>query len=517
MLEPIKKDVIVIKPSVGLDAKKLIRVAAYCRVSTDSEEQNDSFIMQVKYYNDFISRSDDMILVDIYADEGITGTSTNKREEFKRMLKDSKAGKIDRVYVKSVSRFARNSLECIENIRLLQSYGTSVFFENDGIDTGKMNSEMILYLKSAFAQSEALGGSKRVSTAVRMRMESGEFITCTAPFGYRLENGMLYPIPEEAEIVKEIFSEFLSGMGFCLVARKLNELYPSYRNWNGEAIRYILTNEKYIGDSLLRKTFTPNILPLRNIPNKGQVDKFYVTGSHEAIISREVFEKAQTLMKMKRSKYNNFNKAATYDFSKMIVCGDCGCHYKRRKQKDGVAWICSNKGMPGKECHTHNVSEDQIERSFISMYNKLQQNKHVIIDYAISQLVSIKSKMSGGKSEINDIDVQIASLCNQNNMLVQTKAKGIIDDMSFLEMTGSIQKEISKLRDRRLKIIREDDEEGTIEKLREVNAFLEQSPKAIIMFDTVLFKELVSEIISTADYELIFVLKCGLKLKERLK
>ena len=144
-------------------------------------------------------------------------------------------------------------------------------------------------------------------------------------------------------------------------------------------------------------------------------------------------------------------------------------------------------------------------------------SKHVLIDYAISQLVSIKSKMSGGKSEINDIDVQIASLCNQNNMLVQTKAKGIIDDMSFLEMTGSIQKEISKLRDRRLKIIREDDEEGTIEKLREVNAFLEQSPKAIIMFDTVLFKELVSEIISTADYELIFVLKCGLKLKERLK
>lgn len=159
------KDVKVIRPTKGLYGDKKLRVAAYCRVSTDSDNQGDSFIAQVKYYNDFLRLSDNMELVDIYADEGITGTSINKRDDFNRMLRDSSLGKIDRIFVKSVSRFARNSLECIESIRLLKSYGTTVLFENDAIDTDTMNSEMILYIKSAFAQSESLSGSKRVSTA----------------------------------------------------------------------------------------------------------------------------------------------------------------------------------------------------------------------------------------------------------------------------------------------------------------------------------------------------------------
>ena len=151
-----EKQVKVIMPTIGDNAVRKLRVAAYCRVSTDSEDQLNSFLAQVRYYTDFINRSANMILVDVYADEGITGTCVNKRDEFLRMVKDCKLGRIDRIYVKSVSRFARNSLECIENIRLLKSYGVSVLFENDGIDTENMNSEMILYIKSAFAQSESL-------------------------------------------------------------------------------------------------------------------------------------------------------------------------------------------------------------------------------------------------------------------------------------------------------------------------------------------------------------------------
>ena len=189
------KDVKVICPTKGLYGDKKLRVAAYCRVSTDSDNKEDSFIAQVKYYNDFLRLSDNMELVDIYADEGITGTSINKRDDFNRMLRDSSLGKIDRIFVKSVSRFARNSLECIESIRLLKSYGTTVLFENDAIDTDTMNSEMILYIKSAFAQSESLSGSKRMSTAIRMKMSTGEFYNHMAPFGYRAENRTLIPIP----------------------------------------------------------------------------------------------------------------------------------------------------------------------------------------------------------------------------------------------------------------------------------------------------------------------------------
>jgi len=284
------KEVQVINPKLRQKTDDILRVAAYCRVSTDSDDQMNSFIAQVRYYNDFIRRNENMVLVDIYADEGITGTSISKRDEFLRMLSDSKNGKIDRILVKSVSRFARNSLECIENIRLLKSYGTTVVFENDGIDTETMNSEMILYVKSAFAQSEALAGSKRVSTAIQMRMKNGEFSIYTVPVGFFLEDNVLTPIPEYVPIIERIYKEYLSGKGMGRIAEELNNENCMGRNWNVSAIRYILGNEKYVGDSLLQKTYTPQIFPLRNRPNYGEADKYYVSNTHKGMIDRELFE-----------------------------------------------------------------------------------------------------------------------------------------------------------------------------------------------------------------------------------
>ena len=207
-----------------------LRVAAYCRVSTSEEDQLNSFTTQMHYYHDFISQSDNMVLVDIYADEGITGTSVEKRNEFKRMLNDCRLGKIDRIYVKSVSRFARNALECIESIRLLRDYGVSVFFENDRIDTLTLNSELILYVKSAFAQSEALATSKRVSTANKMRLEIGEYSICSAPYGFRAKDNELFTVPEEATIVREVYGMYLSGMGFLKIAQALNRKYGTERS-----------------------------------------------------------------------------------------------------------------------------------------------------------------------------------------------------------------------------------------------------------------------------------------------
>lgn len=193
-------------------AEDVLRVAAYCRVSTDSEDQVNSFIAQMHYYYSFIQQAENMTLVDIYADEGITGTCLAGRDEFNRMIRDSREGKIDRIYVKSVSRFARNALDCLESIRILKE-GVSVFFENDAIDTQTLNSELVLYIKSAFAQAEAMAGSKRVTTANRMRAESGRYTFTAPPFGYRMENNTLIPVPEEAEIVIRIYKEYLSGMG----------------------------------------------------------------------------------------------------------------------------------------------------------------------------------------------------------------------------------------------------------------------------------------------------------------
>lgn len=518
MTGTILKEVKVIRPTIGVSAEKKLRVAAYCRVSTDSADQINSFMTQVKYYNDYIRISESMILVDIYADEGITGTSVKKRDEFQRMLKDSKNGKIDRIFVKSVSRFARNSLECIENIRLLKSYGTTVLFENDAIDTEKMNSEMILYIKSAFAQSEALAGSKRVSTAFRMKMETGNFITCTAPFGYRLENNMLILIPEEADIVKRIFQEFSAGKGCGKIASDFNN-DPEMVNkpWTKEGVRYMLSNEKYIGDSLLQKTYTPAVLPLRNIRNNGEIDQYYVQNSHDAIISREVFEGAQRLLQKKKDKLITRCPPKKYGFSNHIFCGACGWCYKRHMQKGIAYWVCSQNGTAGKRCGTHNLTEESIIRTFMAMYNRLRQNEKEIVDDTLSQLTFLKSKVTSKNSDISEIDGELVALGEQNSMYIRLREKDIMDDISYMEQTAELQKRIAELRSRRLKILNEDDDECCIETLRKLKQQLSDLPAALFLYDHSIFKSLIRSVKVGADDVLTFEFICGLKLRECVK
>lgn len=305
-----------------------LRVAAYCRVSTSEEDQLNSFITQMHYYHDFISQSDNMVLVDIYADEGITGTSVEKRNEFKRMLNDCRLGKIDRIYVKSVSRFARNALECIESIRLLREYGVSVFFENDRIDTLTLNSELILYVKSAFAQSEALATSKRVSTANRMRLEIGEYSICNAPYGFRAKNNELFTVPEEAAIVREVYGMYLSGMGFLKIAKALNRKYGTEKRfWKANSIPYILSNEKYAGDALFQKNFTPPVLPLMKRKNKGELPKYYVQNTHEAIIDKETFNLVQEKLK-ENTERNAKSKSRNNIFAGKLYCAYCSRSFK---------------------------------------------------------------------------------------------------------------------------------------------------------------------------------------------
>ena len=242
-MENAAKKVIIINP-VKRDEKK-IRVAAYCRVSTDSQDQANSFFAQVRYYSNYIRHNDEMTLVDIYADEGITGTEIAKRDEFKRMMKDARNKKIDRVLVKSITRFARNSLECLESIRALKSYGASVYFENDHIDTAIMNSEMIVYIKSAFAQNEALSASRRMAVSNRMRMEDGTFIPPNVPYGYRLENGQMVIVEEEAERIRKVFELYLSGMGANNIVKEMRRTEQGNMRWTMSGIKYMLVNERY--------------------------------------------------------------------------------------------------------------------------------------------------------------------------------------------------------------------------------------------------------------------------------
>ena len=427
-----ERTVKVIEPTIGiLNQSKIIKAAAYCRVSTNSEDQVNSFSAQLKYYTEYISSNPRMELVDIYADEGITGTCVSKRDEFKRMMRDASNGKLDRIFVKSVSRFARNSLECLEAIRILKSLDVTVIFENDNIDTETMNSELILYVKSAFAQSEALSGSKRVSTAIRMKMENGEFITCNAPYGYKLDKEChLSVVPEEAEIIKRIFKLYLSGNGIGKIVAILNgERIPNASGkWSVPGIRYILTNEKYIGDSLLQKTYTPQMLPLRNVPNKGELDRYYVANSHEGIISREDFQLVQIRMKQVTTERKAPQK---HFFTGLIECEECGWSYKKKNQNDVVYWACSRKKMAGHSCRGKNISEEDLKKAFVIMYNKFRRFEKEVLDKTLSQLLNLREKIAGQNNENSQIDAEIASLCNKNNTYTELHTKCIIDDVSY--------------------------------------------------------------------------------------
>ena len=512
----INKNVQIIQPTIGLEAEKLIRVAAYCRVSTDSEDQADSFLAQVKYYNDFFKSQSNMILVDIYADEGITGTCMNKREEFKRLIKDCTLGRIDRVYVKSVSRFARNSLECLETIRKLKECGVSVVFENDNVDTKTMNSELILYVKSAFAQSEALAGSRRVSTAYRMKMENGTFFTYCAPFGYRLVDQRLVIEPSEAEIVKRIFNMYLSGSGINTIAATMNrEVVAGKTHWSTTMVKYLLTNEKYIGDSMMQKTYTPQVFPLRNIPNKGELDKYYAENTHEPIIHKEDFDAVQRLLQQRGDLVKT--QSTKRLLTKMLVCDECGWSYKFKRQNNVDYWVCSRKGNAGYECSGPNISEQSVFDAFVRVYNKLRYFEKEVLDATLSMMSDLRMKLITENDEIRQIDIEVAKLCEQNNRYEKYREKKIMDDVSFMEQTDRLKARLTELRSRRLKLLSENENEQLIDQLKTLKETIQDYPKAIVEFDPVLFTSIVNRIKVRHDGTLVFELKGELALKERIE
>ena len=494
----------------------IIRVAAYCRVSTDSEDQVNSFLNQVQYYSDFIRSSDKMELVDIYADEGITGTSVNKREDFKRMMKDARLGKIDRIYVKSIQRFARNSLECLEAVRKLTSYGVSVLFENDRIDTSRMSSEMMLYIKSAFAQNDSMSFSKRMSVSYRMRMEEGTFITYHAPYGYRLKEGRLVIVPEEADVVKQIFQMYLAGKNSDQIVVALNEKVTKANGerWGRYHVRYMLSNEKYVGDSLLQKCFTPEELPLKKKRNRGEKDQYYVHNSHPAIIDRQMYEAVQARLK-ERGRYKKSTIQKADLFSRMIVCGDCGWIYKRRVQNGTVYWVCSHKGNAGFECGSKNLSEKAIQTAFVMMYNRLRQYEQIVIDETLAKLIQVRTRLMSNSSEIAQIDAEIAKLCSQSEMYVKLNAMGIMDLVSFEEQVAELQNRTATLRSRRIKLMGEDEDTHCMGELRALKENLQKYPSAILSFDETLFRLITEQIKVGNDGTVTFILKGGLHLREK--
>lgn len=508
------KQVQVIKATKYLDEEDVIRVAAYCRVSFDKQDQINSFLAQMQYYTDYIRENKKMRLVDLYADEGITGTEMRKRDEFKRMLKDAKDGKIDRILVKSVYRFARNSLECIEAVRELKDSGVSVFFENDNIDTEKMNSEMMLYIKSAFAQSEALTASRRMVTSVRMRMENGTYISAAVPYGYRYNGRELEIIPEEAEKVRLIYSLYLSGMGELAIAKHLNKIETEDVGWNVSKIKYILHNERYMGDFMMHKTYTPNMLPLRSKKNRGEEVRFYCENANVPIISKEEFNMARKIQTSRAEKYSGRVSKQEF-FSKKIKCHKCGWAFKRLQDEEDETWGCTHRGMTSDICHAPKLKTTEIENAFVRMYNALQENSKKVLEDTIGLLQTLKAKCNSGNTAIAEIDSELLTLTTQDKAYTDMLASGLFDQVTYSEKSDRIKRKIQELRSRRLKILNSDNDEKCIEELRELKRILEQEQKAIKEFSKELFSKIVQLVYIEQDGAITFKVKGDLELKVR--
>ena len=310
---------------------EIVRTAAYARVSSDSQDQLNSFAAQIRYYTELLQNSTDTVFVDMYADQGITGTSATKRPELQRLMSDCRKGKIDRVLTKSISRFGRNTTECLEAVRELKALGISVYFEKENVDTAEVSTEMMLAIYSQFAQEESMSISRNCRMGVHKRMMDGTYKTASTPFGYDYIDGEIQINPEKAKIVKQIFTWYVSGIGMNEIAARLNMLKVRDEIWRHGTIRCILTNEKYIGDTLLQKHFSTDTLPFRSVRNRGEKEQYYVSGTHKPIIEKSVFDSARKML-AERDKPSGFEKEQS-PFSRRIVCGNCGSTFKRKKKK----------------------------------------------------------------------------------------------------------------------------------------------------------------------------------------
>lgn len=392
------KNVTVIKASPKMANKavqfeKKIKVAAYCRVSTEQEEQLNSFENQVSYYTAYINGKEEYEMAGIYADEGISGTSTKRRKDFNRMIEDCEKGLIDLIIVKSISRFARNTQDCLFYARKLKNMGIGVFFEKENINTMDGAGELLFTILSSLAQEESRSISENCKWGIRKKFSDGKLhLNANRFLGYdKDEKGNLVINEEQAKIVKRIFTEFMDGVSPAVTALRLNEENVpgcmGEARWTAGTIWGMLSNEKYMGDSILQKTYTADYLTKRMEKNTGQVTQYYVENDHEAIIDADYWKAVQLEVKRRKDfmeKYGLRTMGRYTDeqpFSSRVICGNCNNILWRRtltrNGKKHKVWMCSEryreKGVKG--CESETVKEITLHDAFVKAWNTILANR----------------------------------------------------------------------------------------------------------------------------------------------
>ena len=442
-----------------INSTKKRRVAAYARVSTDNEEQLTSYEAQVDYYTNYIKGRDDWEFAGVYTDEGITGTNTKKREGFKSMVADALDGKIDLIITKSVSRFARNTVDSLTTIRKLKENSIEVYFEKENIWTFDGKGELLLTIMSSLAQEESRSISENCTWGQRKRFADGKV---TVPFnrflGYdRGPDGNLVVNPEQAKLVQRIYGMFLQGRSPFQIATALTkEGIPSpggKDHWNASNIRSILTNEKYKGDALLQKSYTVDFLTKKKKMNEGEIPQYYVRDNHEAIIPPETFEMVQTLMATRKKGKNRLSSVSI--FSSKIKCADCGSWYgpKVWHSNDAyrkVIWQCNHK-FEGEKCGTPTLTEDKIKELFLRAANKVVDQKEQFI--AIYEQVLMKSlDTTALESELSELEAEINIAAELIEDCINENAHVALDQTEYQKRYDALVARFDKAKGRQTEV-----------------------------------------------------------------
>ncbi len=497
-------------PAASQENTRKLRVAAYARVSSNSEDQKHSFAAQNAYYSKLITDNPDWELTDIYADQGITGTSIDKRDDFLRMMEDCRKGRIDRILVKSSSRFARNAKESLEAVRELAALGVSVYFEEQNIDTAQVSGEVLIAIFAALAQRESEAISKRRRWSYQVQMKKGQFNTCQAPIGYRLDGRELEVIPEEAKVVQRIFREYLSGRNSRELARMLNEENVLGLDWKYNTIDYILQNERYAGNALLQKRYTTDTLPFCLKKNRGERPQYFVEDINEAIVSQKIFDKAQALRRERRVAQGQMHNKV----SQHMRCS-CGSPIRAKQVRDRWYWVCCWHDERH-TCPLMPIPEEEVEQAFLRLYYRLKHYGNEVLAQLISDLYAVRSGSLLWSENIVEINKQISDIASQERLLTQLKQQGSVDPDIFISRGNLLAERRRELKLQKERILRSE-EDHTIQQTQDMLDVLESGPDRLDAFDEQLFSDLVEKIVVVDNETLCFRLLNGLEVTEKLE
>lgn len=499
-------------PATKPESEISLRIAAYCRVSTDSDDQRNSFAAQNTHYSEMILSHDRWELVDIYADEGITGTSARKRPDFQRMLTDCRRGKIDKILVKSISRFARNTTDCLETIRELKALGISIYFEEHNIDTKNIASEMLTAVLASCAQAESESISQNMRWSVQKRMEKGTFNTCRAATGFRLsENGLIIH-PQEAGVIRRIFSEYLSGSNSREIAARLAEENALGRDWNRKLVDYILTNERYAGNALLQKKYRTDTLPRMKKPNRGERPMYYVSGSNEAIVTQAEFDQAAEL---RRSRKHTVSETEDRPFTGKLYCGCCGSLLRSKKTNGIWYWVCRTHESSTNDCPLLPVRETVIVAAFQRLSYNLKHHSQ-ILHYLVKAELKIRDRQMLWNPGVVELNKEISDITNQSHQLAVLNRQGVIDPDIFISKTNQLADRLSKVKQQKQRLL-EQEGDTFLEESRRMLEDLDSSPDMPDGFDGELFCELIDRIRIENNTHVRFWLRNGLELPETIE